>query len=84
MKTININGVDYTVFNSNEGIAKPQPHIVETLSGNVPESKRLGLLREYLKQNGIEPINGATTYWCIDKVLTGDVEAKDDQVETGV
>ena len=27
------------------------------------------MLKEYLKQNCVEPIKGATTYWCIDKVL---------------
>ena len=69
MKIITINDVEYAVFAANEGTAKPQPHIIETLSGTVPEGKQLSLLKEYLKQNDIEPIKGATTHWCIDKVL---------------
>ena len=69
MKTITINGIDYTVFASNEGTAKSQPHIIEKLSGTVPEGKQLSLLKEYLEQNGIVPIKGATTHWCINKVL---------------
>ncbi|MGB4658944.1 MAG: hypothetical protein WBI07_07185 [Mobilitalea sp.] len=69
MKAININGVDYTVLNANEDARRPQPHIMVTLSGDIPDGKQLGLLKEYLKQNGVEPINGATTYWCINKVL---------------
>lgn len=69
MKIIIINDVEYAVFAANEGTAKPQPHIIETLSGTVPEGKQLSLLKEYLTQNGIVPIKGATTHWCIDKVL---------------
>lgn len=69
MKIITINGVDYTVFAANEGSVKPQPHIIETLSGIVPEGRQLRLLKEYLENNDIVPIIGATTYWCIDKVL---------------
>lgn len=69
MKTITINDVEYAVFAANEGTAKPQPHIIETKSGTIPEGKQLSLLKEYLNQNDISPIKGATTYWCIDKVL---------------
>lgn len=69
MKIITINDVEYAVFAANEGTSKPQPHIIETKSGTIPEGKQLSLLKEYLKQNDISPIKGATTYWCIDKVL---------------
>lgn len=69
MKIITINDVEYAVFVANEGTAKPQPHIIETKSGTIPEGKQLSLLKEYLNQNDISPIKGATTYWCIDKVL---------------
>ncbi|MCS5465127.1 hypothetical protein NWO25_14665 [Enterococcus lactis] len=69
MKIITINDVEYAVFAANEGTFKPQPHIIETKSGTIPEGKQLSLLKEYLKQNDISPIKGATTYWCIDKVL---------------
>ncbi|MBP1920191.1 hypothetical protein [Youngiibacter multivorans] len=69
MITININGVDYNVISANESHSKTQPHIIETLSGKIPEGKQLGLLKEYLKQNGIMPKEGATTYWCINKIL---------------
>ncbi|UQQ81553.1 hypothetical protein [Enterococcus faecium] len=69
MKIITINDVEYAVFAANEGTAKPQPHIIETKSGTIPEGKQLSLLKEYLNQNDISPIKGATTYWCIDKVL---------------
>ena len=69
MKIITINDVEYAVFAANEGTSKPQPHIIETKSGTIPEGKQLSLLKEYLKQNDIYPIKGATTYWCIDKVL---------------
>jgi hypothetical protein len=80
LKTINIKGIDYTVFKANEDETRPQPHIVETLSGNIPDGKQLGLLKEYLKENGVEVISGATTHWCINKVLklgmNNDREAK--------
>lgn len=69
MKKININGIDYAVYNANENNLKPQPHIAETLTGIIPEGRQLSLLKEYLKQHGVEPISGATTYWCINKVL---------------
>lgn len=69
MKIITINDVEYAVFAANEGTSKPQPHIIETKSGTIPEGKQLSLLKEYLKQNDISPIKGAKTYWCIDKVL---------------
>lgn len=69
MKIITINDVEYAVFAANEGTSKAQPHIIETKSGTIPEGKQLSLLKEYLKQNDISPIKGATTYWCIDKVL---------------
>lgn len=69
MKIITINDVEYAVFAANEGTSKPQPHIIETKSGTIPEGKQLSLLKEYHKQNDISPIKGATTYWCIDKVL---------------
>lgn len=69
MKIIIINDVEYAVFAANEGTVKSQPHMIETLSGSVPEGKQLSLLKEYLKQNDIVPIKGATTHWCIDKVL---------------
>lgn len=69
MKIITINDVEYAVFAANEGTVKSQPHMIETFSGAVPEGKQLSLLKEYLKQNDIVPINGATTHWCIDKVL---------------
>lgn len=69
MKIITINDVEYAVFAANEGTSKPQPHIIETKSGTIPEGKQLSLLKKYLKQNDISPIKGATTYWCIDKVL---------------
>ena len=45
MKIITINDVEYAVFAANEGTAKPQPHIIETLSGTVPEGKQLSLLK---------------------------------------
>jgi len=77
LKIIKINDVDYTVFTANEGIAKSQPHIIEILSGTVPEGKQLSLLKEYLEQNDIVPIKGATTYWCIDKVLKLDSSKED-------
>ncbi|WP_207720114.1 hypothetical protein [Clostridium algidicarnis] len=69
MKIITINDVEYAVFAANEGTVKSQPHMIETLSGTVPEGKQLSLLKEYLKQNDIVLIKGATTHWCIDKAL---------------
>lgn len=81
MKIITINDVEYAVFAANEGTAKPQPHIIETLSGTVPEGKQLSLLKEYLKQNDIMPIKGATTHWCIDKVLWLDSSREKVEIE---
>lgn len=69
MKIIRINGVEYEVFAKNEGTVKIHPHIIERKSGIVPEGKQLSLLKEYLIQNNIKPIEGATTHWCINKVL---------------
>ena len=69
MKIITINDVEYAVFAADEGTTKPQPHIIEMKSGTIPEGKQRSLLKEYLKQNDISPIKGATTHWCIDKVL---------------
>lgn len=81
MKNITINGVKYSVFTTNEGNAKPQPHIIETISGAVPEGKQLSLLKEFLIQNDIVPIKGATTYWCIDKVLKLDLSKEKVEIE---
>lgn len=81
MKIIIINDVEYAVFAANEGTAKPQPHIIKTLSGTVPEGKQLSLLKEYLKQNDIVPIKGATTHWCIDKVLRLDSSREKVEIE---
>lgn len=39
MKIITINDVEYAVFAANEGTSKPQPHIIETKSGTIPEGK---------------------------------------------
>lgn len=69
MKKISIHGVDYSVYGVNESPTNPNPHIVEVFTGNIPEGKQRGLLLEYLRQNGVDPINGATTHWCINKVL---------------
>ena len=81
MKIITINDVEYAVFAANEGTAKPQPHIIETLSGTIPEGKQLSLLKEYLKQNDISPIKGATTHWCIDKVFRLDSSREKVEIE---
>ena len=81
MKIITINDVEYAVFAANEGSAKPQPHIIETLSGTIPEGKQLSLLKEYLKQNDISPIKGATTHWCIDKVFRLDSSREKVEIE---
>ena len=69
MKQISIHGVDYSVSGANESATNPNSHIVEVFTGNIPEGKQRGLLLEYLRQNGFDPINGATTHWCINKVL---------------
>ena len=81
MKIITINDVEYAVFAANEGTAKPQPHIIETKSGTIPEGKQLSLLKEYLKQNDISPIKGATTHWCIDKVFRLDSSREKVEIE---
>lgn len=81
MKIIIINDVEYAVFAANEGTVKSQPHMIETLSGSVPEGKQLSLLKEYLKQNDIVPIKGATTHWCIDKVLRLDSSREKVEIE---
>lgn len=81
MKIITINDVEYAVFAANEGTSKPQPHIIETKSGTIPEGKQLRLLKEYLKQNDISPKKGATTHWCIDKVLRLDSSREKVEIE---
>ena len=81
MKIITINDVEYAVFAANEGTSKLQPHIIETKSGTIPEGKQLRLLKEYLKQNDISPIKGATTHWCIDKVFRLDSSREKVEIE---
>lgn len=81
MKIITINDVEYAVFAANEGTSKLQPHIIETKSGTIPEGKQLSLLKEYLKQNDISPIKGATTHWCIDKVFRLDSSREKVEIE---
>ena len=49
-----------------------KPHIEVAETGIVPEGKQRGLLLLYLEGKGIEPIQGATTYGCINKILKMD------------
>ncbi|PGL70185.1 hypothetical protein [Bacillus sp. AFS055030] len=76
LKIIKINAVDYIVFTAKESIAKSQLHIIEILSGTVPVGKQFSLLKEYLEENDFVLIKGATTFWCIDKVLKFDSSKK--------
>ena len=73
MKTITINGVEYNVYGYNEISDYRQPHIAIASSGEIPSGKQLGLLKSYLTDNGITPIESATTHWCINRVLNMDV-----------
>lgn len=73
MKTITINGVEYNVYGYNEVADYRQPHIAIASSGEIPSGKQLGLLKPYLADNGITPIDSATTHWCINRVLNMDV-----------
>lgn len=49
-----------------------KPHIEVAETGIVPEGRQRGLLLLYLEGKGIEPIQGATTYGCINKILKMD------------
>ena len=57
---------------NNEKQDNLKPHIEVAETGIVPEGKQRGLLLLYLEEKGIEPIQGATTYWCINKILKMD------------
>lgn len=81
MKTITINGVEYNVYGYNEITDYRQPHITVASSGEIPSGKQLGLLKSYLTDNGITPINSATTHWCINRVLNMDVASGTDTSE---
>lgn len=72
MKKIIINDTEYAVYGNNEKQDNLKPHIEVVATGIVPEGKQRGLLLLYLEENGIKPIQEATTYWCIDKILKTD------------
>lgn len=55
--------------------------LLKLFQGTVPEGKQLSLLKEYLKQNDIMPIKGATTHWCIDKALRLDSSKEKVEIE---
>ena len=69
MKKITIDNTEYVVYGNNEKKDNLKPHIEVAETGIVPEGKQRGLLLLYLEEKGIEPIQGATTYWCINKIL---------------
>lgn len=71
MKKITIDNTEYVVYGNNEK-DNSKPHIEVAETGIVPEGKQRGLLLLYLEEKGIEPIQGATTYWCINKILKMD------------
>ena len=64
MKKITIDNTEYVVYGNNEKKDNLKPHIEVAETGIVPEGKQRGLLLLYLEEKGIEPIQGATTYWC--------------------
>ena len=72
MKKITIDNTEYVVYGNNEKQDNLKPHIEVAETGIVPEGKQRGLLLLYLEEKGIEPIQGATTYWCINKILKMD------------
>ena len=72
MKKITIDNAEYVVYGNNEKKDNLKPHIEVAETGIVPEGKQRGLLLLYLEEKGIEPIQGATTYWCINKILKMD------------
>ena len=63
MKKITIYNTGYVVYGNNEKKDNLKPHIEVAETGIVPEGKQRGLLLLYLEEKGIEPIQGATTYW---------------------
>lgn len=72
MKKITIDNTGYVVYGNNEKKDNLKPHIEVAETGIVPEGKQRGLLLLYLEGKGIEPIQGATTYGCINKILKMD------------
>lgn len=70
MRQITIDGTNYMVYGKNEDENNPKPHIMNITTGEVPEGYQRGLLLKYLDSNDIPVIDGATTYWCISKILT--------------
>lgn len=69
MIKILINNCEYEVYGKDEDSTNIWPHIVSTKDGLIPDGKQRGLLRQYLKENGIEMPDDCTTHSCVNKVL---------------
>ena len=80
MKQITVDGTTYMVYGKDEDVNNPKPHIMNIATGEVPDGSQRRLLLRYLDLNNIPVINGATTYWCISKILTLDNSHKKDNL----
>ncbi|MCI7042058.1 MAG: hypothetical protein MR992_08070 [Lachnospiraceae bacterium] len=69
MTKIVIDGTEYLIYGAGEDIHNPKPHMANTRTNEIPEGSQRGLLIRYLDKLNVDVIDGATTYWCIQKVL---------------
>ena len=70
MKRISISGTEYDLYAAGENPAVSiYPHMVEVSTGQIPRGRQLGLLKAFLKANGVTPIAGANTHWCVEAAM---------------
>ena len=69
MTKIVIDGTEYLIYGAGEDIHNPNPHMANARTNEIPEGSQRGLLIRYLDKLNVDVIDGATTYWCIQKVL---------------
>ena len=67
MTNITIDNKIYFVTSGN--LKCKNPHI-EDSNGEIPIGRQRSLLFAFLRQNNIEPQKDATTYWCVNKILS--------------
>lgn len=84
MKEIYVDGTTYLVYGKDEDANNPKPHMVNADTGEVPQGAQLGLLLKYMDQNNIPAIEGATTYYCIGKILAHGSKRKAPETQKNV
>ena len=69
-KRICIDGTEYELYGAGENPAVSiYPHMIEVSTGQIPKGRQLRLLKTFLKANGVTPIPGANTHWCVEAAI---------------